>query len=64
MLNLSSLSPYNGTTRSVQVAEWLALLTLDREVPGSNPARSGVHLMAVLLRFMEPFHYHPFFISI
>ena len=31
--------------RSVQVAEWLALLMLDHEVVGSNPAGGEIQLM-------------------
>ena len=33
--------------RSVQLAEWLALPTLDHEVPNSNPAGSGNQLLTV-----------------
>ena len=31
----------------MRVAEWLALLTLDHKVPGSNPARDKIQLMTV-----------------
>ena len=36
-------------SRSVLVAEWLALLTLEHEVPGSSPAGDGFQLMTAWL---------------
>ena len=40
------------------MVEWLAVPTLDREVPGSNPARDRV-LMTVWHFIAKTFHYHP-----
>ena len=34
-------------SQSIQVAEWLALPTLDYEILGSNPAGSGIQFMTV-----------------
>ena len=55
---------YSLATRSVQVAEWLALLALDQEVSGSNPAGGRSQLWLYGASLHRAFHYHPSVISI
>ena len=44
----------NMSLEGVWVAECLALLTLDQEVPGSNPG-GRIKLMTTALYYTEPF---------
>ena len=41
------MTPASMRYGSVQVAEWLAFLTLDHMVPGLNPIEGKIQLMTV-----------------
>ena len=44
----------------MQVSQFLALSTLDRNVPGSNPTDGRIHLMTVLCFIAQSLSLSPF----
>ena len=51
---ISGISLFTRKYKSIRLAEWLPLSTLDHEVPDFNPVRGGIQLLTVSVSVSPP----------